>query len=415
MASVVLASCTWGQPAFDSGRSNSNAFEVSLRPDNVGQLEGHVIPSTGSSLAPLVLTVGDSILIGNFPAGVDAYPANACPRSDNGPCTARWHADGQLLTTDLTTTFVTAGATTFAALDSNGAPLRTFDTTPAPGFGLVAASVSGPYLLAQLVKPGPTPTSSDTEEIAVFSRGCSASACTPERTLSLFSKYGSNFHWAAQDDVLYAATAGGMSARSLATGTTLWQTNLGVGVGVTDIRLRGGLVYATGGHIYDAAGIQGCSGNPTICTPVRTLTGAYEVDSIASTRALDHVIPAGFPLPPSDIRFWRTDAVGCSGLPLTCDPVARTNPYAALSDPISTDRLAFTVSTVASIGNHYHLLAFDLAGIADCTGSPTVCAPLLDLDFSTVQGKPTAATNGRVYVPTTDGAVHVFSLPGDVG
>ena len=106
---VGLTACGWNQPDFDAGRSNSNPFENTLTVENVGSLQHHVIPTTGT-FPPRVLTVGDLVLVSGA-GGVDAFPSTACPRADNGPCTARWHRDGQLLAADGSSIYLRTSAT----------------------------------------------------------------------------------------------------------------------------------------------------------------------------------------------------------------------------------------------------------------------------------------------------------------
>ena len=83
------------------------------------------------------------------------------------------------------------------------------------------------------------------------------------------------------------------------------------------------------------------------------------------------------------------------------------------SSVASTSRLAFTVASVSSIGTANYLRAFDITGAAGCTGTPLVCAPLLDFNFANnLTFGNLVVAGGRVYAPTSDGAIHVFSLPG---
>ena len=408
---VGLTACGWNQPDFDAGRSNSNPFENTLTVENVGSLQHHVIPTTGT-FPPRVLTVGDLVLVSGA-GGVDAFPSTACPRADNGPCTARWHRDGQLLTADGSSIYLRTSATTFDSFGLDGVLNHHYDTTPAAGFGLSRLASTGTYLVAELFKSGGTPTSRGTAYASVFSANCTANPCAPERSIPLATKYGSYFNWAAKGSVLYSADPSNfdhLTAWDLGAGTALWSA-----VAVpNDIRVSNGLLYSTGGVVFDANGVNGCSGTPLICTPLRNLDGAYEPDSISGTRVMDVYALPGNPSPPSELRFWRTDAVGCTPSPVSCPSVARSAPM-TFASVISTSRLAFTVASVSSIGTANYLRAFDITGAAGCTGTPLVCAPLLDFNFANnLTFGNLVVAGGRVYAPTSDGAIHVFSLPGAI-
>ena len=61
--------------------------------------------------------------------------------------------------------------------------------------------------------------------------------------------------------------------------------------------------------------------------------------------------------------------------------------------------------------NDGNLYAFDAAGSADCSGTPTFCLPLWTGSTGGGVDSSPAIANGMVYVGSQDGKLYAFGLP----
>ena len=94
-------------------------------------------------------------------------------------------------------------------------------------------------------------------------------------------------------------------------------------------------------------------------------------------------------------------AFGPSGTPVVCQPLFTGQPPSGdyfWTSPTVTSHIVF-------VGGQ----AYDTAGTAGCSGTPTTCAPLWSVPSDPYS--VTAVSNGRVYVGGTDGQVHVYAPP----
>jgi len=114
------------------------------------------------------------------------------------------------------------------------------------------------------------------------------------------------------------------------------------------------------------------------------------------------------------LGLFPSSGTGCSGSPVVCAPAATTTSIGNLiNDTALTPRLLFAIGdTLGLFTETFHLYAFDAAGSSGCSGSPTVCAPLLDLTLPK-NTRSLEIWDGRVYTVAPDG-IHVFSLPGAI-
>jgi hypothetical protein len=127
-------------------------------------------------------------------------------------------------------------------------------------------------------------------------------------------------------------------------------------------------VFGNGGHrlrAFDAAGVEGCKGKPTICTPLWTST--------------TELVPAGFH--------------GQAGTSFASAPAVANGVVYVVGTNDYTCDVTCTLTR--------HLFAFDGAGVQGCTGKkPKLCSPLFhatDPRGVKTFGEPVVA-NGTLYV-----------------
>ena len=167
---------------------------------------------------------------------------------------------------------------------------------------------------------------------------------------------------------------------------------------------------AAGGGIaaYDAAGSAGCSGAPKVCSPVWTGDLGPDVGVVNLVVANDLVyvgtttnqVPAG----PGVAVFDAHGVEGCSGSPAVCEPRWTSRVTVEAYGGISVG--AGVVALKANTG----LYAFDAAGTTGCTGTPTVCAPLwrADIPGGPVHDLPVIASN--TVLATSQGLLDTYGF-----
>ena len=170
--------------------------------------------------------------------------------------------------------------------------------------------------------------------------------------------------------------------------------------GVSTPAVSGGHIYVsasgsgdTGGvYVFDASGMSSCSGSPKVCAPLWRTNGGGSIEPPAVANGV--VLAVGESPVDSSSRLRAFDAAGvrgCSGTPTICAPQWQsTTTFINLRGltvraPVVAKGVVYTTSvTGAMCAGPFcsvirHLYAFDVAGVQNCTGAPKQCAPLLDL------------------------------------
>jgi hypothetical protein len=149
----------------------------------------------------------------------------------------------------------------------------------------------------------------------------------------------------------------------------------------------------TGGvYAFDASGMSSCSGSPRVCAPLWRTNGGGSFEPLAVANGL--VLAVGESPVDSSSRLRAFDAAGvqgCSGTPTICAPQwESTTTFINLRGltaraPAVANGVVYTASVTDPIcfgpmcSVIRHVYAFDVAGVQNCTGAPKQCAPLLDL------------------------------------
>ena len=235
------------------------------------------------------------------------------------------------------------------------------------------------------------------------------------------------------DGILYTDSGGHLQAFD-ATGMTdcstapvkctpLWTAATAYFDGMT---IADGEVFVTddeGVQAFDAAGSTDCSGTPTVCSPLwatstHTVTGPAFSPGSGSPVVANGVlyVPGygdGLALAQGGAYVSAFDPAGttdCTGSPKVCVPM-----WATTGPPTSTGNSG---SPAISNGVLYiadgTLFAFDAAGSTDCSGTPTVCAPLWTASL-TSSGPTYAApsvADGTVFVSSWYGGLYAFDAAG---
>lgn len=170
----------------------------------------------------------------------------------------------------------------------------------------------------------------------------------------------------------------------------------------------GNVVYASGNagtsttgelDAYDAAGVQGCSGAPKICTPIWTASTPAGLGQTAVDGNSVYVTSTDGAL----YAFDATGVTSCSGTPKTCVPKWSAN----LQVPGFGSLIVANGVVYAS--TRLRVLAFDAAGVG-CGVSNAVCQPLWTSPELGVSGLDLAVVNGNLFVNGPAG-ITAFNIP----
>jgi outer membrane protein assembly factor BamB len=209
---------------------------------------------------------------------------------------------------------------------------------------------------------------------------------------------GSVFYTASQpsDSLLVAADGDG---------ATRWTANLGNGAGLPPIVVDGRVLAwgVVGGAprwlAFDATGTRGCAGVPRVCTPLWVTEGA-EAGALDAAAAL-----AGGTL--FRVVGDRLEAYASAG----CGAAVCAPKWSAMIGGTNASAPAVANGVVYAATDTGRIKAFDAHGVKGCQGEPRVCTPLWSTKIAAAAGSP-IVVDGRVYVPSADGTVTAFSLPG---
>jgi len=198
---------------------------------------------------------------------------------------------------------------------------------------------------------------------------------------------------------------------NVSTLTPIWSATTGGSV-VSSPAVVDGVAYVGSAdgllHAYSADGTANCAGDPKTCTELWTAGTGYLDSSPAIANGVVYVNSESRML----MAFDATGGANCSGIPKTCEPLwtadlAERSQGGSLSSPVVAGGKVY----VGDEDNH--LNASDAAGIANCSGDPTVCQPLWHADFGGVVESSPAVANGVVYVTAQDGDLYAFAADGN--
>jgi hypothetical protein len=404
---LLAGGCDWYGFGNGSQNNGDNAFDTSITPANVSTLGAQFSASDGAPSVTPQAVVNGILYVDSSVNGLEAYSAGGTTGCTGSPavCAPLWsYADS----VGLSGIMVTNGAVYLTAPSG----VEAFDAAG-------QTNCSGTPTVCQ-----PLWTASGT-----FSRPTVANGTvyvTTSDTLDAFDESGSKNCSGTPKVCTPIWTA------SNAFGTVTVSAGFAyVESDVTESAHGGGFVA------FDANGMQGCSGSPKVCTPVRQYATNYPVTNagvVASGSSLYvttfySTMPRQFA---GDMEaFDANGTVGCGGIPTTCTPIW-TNPAESPSGSLlagdgsvfvtepgtfgisavnmTTGAGEFTLSAVNGLsaqaigGSVFYAVdfnkvnAYDAGGSSGCsTSSPPTCTPLWS-----VPGTAAIVANGIVYVGTSN-------------
>jgi hypothetical protein len=413
---LLAGGCDWYGFGNGSQHNGDNAADTSITPANVSTLGAQFSAADGSAFVSPQAVVNGTLYVDSSVSGLEAYSANGTTGCSGSPvaCTPLWSYGGSVGLSGIVVANGAVYLTAPSGVEAFDAAGRTnCSGTPTVCQPLWAAS--GTFTPPAVANGTVYVTTSDTLDAfdASGSKNCSGTPkmCTPIWTAS--NAFGTV---------------------TVSAGIAYAQSN------VTESANGGGFVG------FDANGIQGCSGSPKVCTPVRQYATNYPLTSAGVVVSGTSLFVTTFyaPMPrqfAGDMEaFDANGKVGCGGLPLTCTPIW-TNGAESVSDTLLagdgavfvTEPGTFGISAVNSntgagefalsavnnlsaqaIGGSVlyavdsnNVKAYDAGGSSGCSGtSPPTCAPLWS-----VPGTSAIVANGIVYVGNGSGEVIAYGLP----
>lgn len=174
-------------------------------------------------------------------------------------------------------------------------------------------------------------------------------------------------------------------------------------------------------QVFDALGSTGCAGTPVVCQPLWSATvgqqGLLVFDAVAHGNV--------YVMADSQIAVYDLAGVnGCGGSPRTCSPLRfirwGTRPPGNIggNDAVARSSSLTIAGDVGLVGlggqgsTDWRLVAFDATSTTACTGVPLTCPILWARSLGTWVDSTPAVLDGRVYVGTRDGVLHVFAPSG---
>lgn len=356
---LLAGGCDWAQFAGGYSHTGDSTGEVFISPTNVSTLSSKftTVP-VGKDSADYI---GDEAAIANGVMYVSASDGNlyAYDASGSTNCSGTPTACAPLWTSSLGDT-------------SGGLS----DTTPVVANGVVyvlSSSEVSPYTLYAFDAAGKT--------------NCSGTptVCSPLWTASVNTAYAGNL--TVHNGLLYAVTNGSM-------------------------------------EVFDASGVVDCSGTPKTCSPMWTTTPGMSLDTGVTISSSNIAYAAGGPTGSTIYAFDASGSTNCSSG--VCSPLWTYTTEDPASLPVvsgstlyvDTYQLDITggspgMPTATLVGG---LEAFDANGSTNCSGTPSVCAPLWQSTQSSTNlyaaQDPPAVANGDVYVPTSAGPIAAFDANG---
>jgi hypothetical protein len=209
----------------------------------------------------------------------------------------------------------------------------------------------------------------------------------------------------------------GISTANVGMLTQVWSANLGEVLQAEPLVYQG-VVYAAGSSgvlmAFDAAGIKGCSGTPTVCEPLWSADVGH--GQISNTPA---IVDGQVVVMTQDGYLAAYDAAGVNGCvagatgTTTCTPLwSYTNPVRAAGSFQVADGYIFTEGAYGaqSFGAYTQpgsLAVFDAAGVDGCTGTPKTCSPLWT-GTTELNSLSPAVAGDTVYAVDTSGNIVTF-------
>jgi hypothetical protein len=421
---LLAGGCDWTQFGFNSSHTGDNVFDTTITPANVSNLTSQFVASDGTStyITPKALVNG--ILYATAGSGIEAYSANGTTGCSGSPttCAPMWS-----YSTNVNENGVLAGSidvvsgvvyvyTTSNQIEAFNASGQT-DCSGSPKVCQPLWSAAGPFSTPPTISGGTMFAQASGGPLEAFDASgqidCSGSprVCQPQ--------------WSSS----FTATGNEVTV----SGGNVYVGNASGGAGNVVAAL-------------DATGTRNCGGSPKVCSPRWDYHTNYTSDGFpvvsGSTLYIDTLQRVSLQFSADLEAFDANGANGCSGTPSICSPLWTGSAFSLLpflvgdngvfvedsgqngfvvssangsvspewSSSVGDTPLAIGGSVVYSTDNT-NVYAFDAGGNSGCSGSPLICTPLWS-----ARGTSAIVANGMVYIGTQntsgEGEVVVYGLPG---
>lgn len=416
----LTSGCDWLQLGANSGHAGDNSFDTTITPDNVSTLTAHFSAADGTTGAVTPQAVVNGVLYASDASGLEAYSATGAGGCSGSPatCGPQWSYATGSVNGNIAVNNGIVYVSTAASLEAFDAAGHT-NCSGSPTVCQPLWTASGAFSTPTLSNGNVYVTASGTLDVfdAAGQRNCTGTPtlCTPLWTGQVS---GATIVWpvtvSAGIAYMYAYNSGGLVAMD-ATGSRncsgtpkvcapLWYYSLQYLPEDDPIVLGSTLYVAIGGiaqfgqvngglEAFDANGVTGCSGSPTIhCNPL--WSGPTGTASYGPIVAGDGFVFGSEPVPGTPL--WSMAADGSSQNMLWTSSV-NASPFAMSGSVL-----------YAGGSDGSEVYAFDAGGEVGCSNG--VCTPLWS-----APGNSAIEANGTLYVGATDssgnGEIVAYGLP----
>lgn len=418
---MVAGGCDWNQLGYNSGHAGDNSLEASITPTNVSTLAEHFSASDGTSDDASPEAVVNGILYASDASGIEAYSAGGTTGCAGSPatCAPLWTYATGAIGTDV------PAVLNGVVYVSSSSQLEAFDASG-------QTNCSGTPLVCQPLWTAPGAFGSPTVSGgSVF--------VTSSKALEVFDAAGKT-NCSGSPTI-----CGPIWTSSIADPGPVATVSAGIAYVISDDGITGSTIVA-----LDATGTRDCSGSPKVCIPLWTyqptydrIEDSYPVVTGSTLYVNTFVSQTEPPSLQGDLEAFDASGVdGCHGTPTICSPTGSSpneNPsllspvvgdgavfeqeglnlaggvyaYSSTSEGAENELWASSVGaypealggSVLLAGNGTTVYAFDAGGSAGCSAS--VCSPLWS-----ASGTDAIIADGTVYVGTSNSGVIAYGLPG---
>jgi hypothetical protein len=201
----------------------------------------------------------------------------------------------------------------------------------------------------------------------------------------------------------------------------LWQASVDWNYGTPTVS-QGSVYVTSGGSVeaFDASGKTNCSGSPTVCSPLWTAPVSADSATVTVGGGKAYVVSSAGGSNGSIVALSATGTSGCSGTPTVCSPLWQYPLNQSVGGQTYVTQSGSTIyvgtlEEVSAFDFTGSVEAFDANGVAHCSGTPAVCSPLWT-DSNYASGGPPLVGDGAVFASPWTGIgsplIDVFNTNG---
>lgn len=187
----------------------------------------------------------------------------------------------------------------------------------------------------------------------------------------------------------------------------LWQASVDWSFGTPTVSQ--GVVYVTSDgsvEAFDAYGKTNCTGSPSVCSPLWTAPVSAESSSVTVGGGKAYVVSSAGGPDGSIVALSATGASGCSGTPTVCSPLWQYTLNQTIGGQTNITQSGSTIyvgtlEEVSAFDFTGSVEAFDANGVTNCSGTPAVCSPLWTYSDYPSGGPPLVGDGTVIASPWT--------------